>query len=36
MLVCLGTCIYNFFDIEGKGLDLCVFYDQLFEELLIV
>ena len=25
MIVCLGTYIYKFFDLEGQGLYLCVF-----------
>ena len=28
MLVCLGTCIYKFCDMEGHGMDLCVFDAQ--------
>ena len=36
MPVYLGTCIYKFCDMEGQGLDLCVFDAQFFEAVFIV
>ena len=36
MIVCIGTYIYKFCDMEGQGLDLCVFDAQFFDAVFMV